>query len=137
MDDDPRLSQAFDLIRKVVADAYKLGADNAREQIIQAAVKSASFDVEPTPATPADADFKAERQRAPRGNVRQLIDRTLATYAPQGINVAGIYGCREGTLEERISLPTIRAELRKGLVDGRYRLDKGCWFLKTLPGNDR
>jgi hypothetical protein len=137
MDDDPRLSRAFDLIRKVVADAYKRGADNAREQIIQTAVKSASFDFEPTPASPDDADLKAERQRGPRGSVRQLIDRTLAKYAPQGINVAGIYGCREGSLEEMISLPSIRAELRKGLVDGRYRLDKGCWFLKTLPESHR
>ncbi len=131
MDEDPRLAQAFDLIRKVVAEAYRLGADKGREQVIQAAVHLADSAADLVRASPANASPKT--RPALQEHARRLIDRTLAKYAPQGVNVAGIYGCREGA-EEAVALPDIRAELHKGLIEGRYRLEKDCWFLNP-PGN--
>ena len=133
MSDDPRLLRAFDLIRKVIADSYKRGADDAREQVIEAAARSTGIEPRRSRAGFDDVELQAEQNGAPREIVRELIDRTLAEYAPQGVNVAGIYGCRRDGPEEMISLPSIRAELRKGLIDGRYRLDKCCWFLRTPP----
>jgi len=123
LDDDPRLSQAFDLIREVVADAYKRGVETGA---VSSFTGEASGGV-----GRGGGDLVSKRRSPDQGKVRRLIDRTLKKYAPQGINVAGIYGCRAGRLEESISLPRVRAELQKGLIEGRYRLDKGCWFLIT------
>ena len=94
--DDPRLEQAFNLIRAVIADADKRAADDLVARI--------SGNRNAVSYTTAHSPTQHPDKRAPHGSSQMLIDRALAEAGENGLTVVGI--------------------LAKGLT-GNYRFEGG------------
>jgi len=141
--DDPRLAQAFDLIRQVLADTEKRVRDQVAAEIRDMIVKKAApFPVGEGnmparvargeyPISPAgERPIPKKRKRARTGLVREVVMRELAD-APAGGFTPSEIANRVRTDEERaISASSFRSELRAGHDIGVYRsVEGGKWVL--------
>lgn len=142
--DDPRLAQAFDLIRQVVADAEK----RVREQVVDEIRAIVAKGAAPLPVgdgnnmaaraargeypiSPAgEHPIPKKRKRARTGLVREVVMRELADAPPGGFTPSEIAN-RVRTDEERaISASSFRSELRAGQDLGAYKsVEGGKWVL--------
>jgi hypothetical protein len=135
MDADPRIKQIMDLITELVAEAYARGESDALERIMAAARspgprRDGSLIREPDDAEPA---VDRGRKRAPRGLVAILVDRELREAAPNGLTPAAIRERARDDYEGMLAEATIRQHLRRGGLEGRYREDRGQWYLVEAP----
>lgn len=121
MADDPRLQQAFDLIRAVVADADQRAAGKLIERISGNA---------PTGQGRLFSDASPDK-RAPRGSAGHLIDRALEEAGDKGLTVLGIQAKAETEFEKMVSTSAIRNWLKENerKRPPRYRQVGGVWFL--------
>jgi hypothetical protein len=97
MADDPRLEQAFALIRAVIADADKRAASDLVARI------SGTVTV---PGSRGGGLFgnnidEQPDKRAPRGSAAILIDRALSEAGEKGLTVIGIQSKAETDFEHR------------------------------------
>lgn len=123
MSEDPRLQQAFDLIREVIAAADQRAADELLARINGTrplVARSATPYSEPSPD-----------KRAPRGSAATLIDRALDEAGDNGLTVLGIQSKAKTEFEKMVSTSAIRNWLRESerKRPPRYRQVGGVWFL--------
>jgi len=134
MSEDPRLEQAFSLIRAVIADADKRATSDLVARI------SGNKPAAPT-LFPDDQPDK----RAPKGSAAALIDRALAEAGDTGLTVIGIQAKAETPFEKMVSTSALRNWLKEWerKRPQRYRQAGGVWFLAgrgpglKVVGNDR
>lgn len=122
MADDPRLEQAFNLIRAVIADADRRAADELVARISGA--RPVAHHAKSTFAPGPD-------KRAPRGSATVLIDRALAEAGDNGLTVLGILAKAETDFEKMVSASAVRNWLKENerKKPPRYRQVGGVWFL--------
>lgn len=115
---DPRLEQAFSLIRTVIADADKRAVDN----LVAALQERRPSTYSPPPGI---------ERRAPRGSAAALIDRVLTEVGEHGAGVPDIQNAANTEFEKRVSVSAIRAWLKQGesTKPPKYRRAGGIWFL--------
>lgn len=139
--DDPRLEQAFALIREVIADAERRGADKMWAQILtmapntvrQARNDAAHAPAEPEPQQPAppavveqpatqekqaepqdeEDETPVQRRRARQGLVREIIMRELKDVPPPGLTPL--------ELATRVRDNPISTEEERQVPDSSYR----------------
>ena len=126
MSEDPRLEEAFALIREALADT----AENA--------VKAFITNLQSAPATQAstskvtrhpDADVS---RRAPAGSARVLCKRALSEVGNSGLTIAKILGMAMGQYEKMLTASALRNELNVGstnLDPPLYERAGGVWYL--------
>lgn len=135
-----KLDEAFDIIRKAIADAYERG----RADAVSAMMNAVAGNSLPTPQNEIITQTKVvstenqialqasaastERQRAERGSVGRVIQRTLQQKGPSGALVSDIVAARAGELENMIAESSIRGELRRGQRRGEYIEKSGRWY---------
>ena len=129
MSEDPRLEQAFALIRAVVAEQ----GDRAVDAFInglrsQGAIKSGET-VERRVTRHPDAE---KSQRAPAGSARVLCKRALGQAGDAGLTIKKIQDQATGEYEKMLSTSAIRNELGVGstnLTPPLYKQVGGVWYL--------
>ena len=119
MADDPRLEQAFSLIRAVIADSDK----RAHEEILARISGNA-----PTYSSSTKHDTE---KRAPRGSAGALVDRVLSEAGDKGTTVVGILKMADTEFEKMVSPSAVRNWLRENELKNppRYRQHAGVWYL--------
>lgn len=159
--DDPRLEQAFDLIRQVVRDTEKRVAQEIVTKILKSVStggvfaeatqavaaerdvpasegdQSATEEAVATTAPPVRAEPPTKRKRARQGLVREVVMRELANAPAGGLTPSEIAN-RVRTDEERaISASSFRSELRAGGEAGIYKsVEGGKWVLAHVEEED-
>jgi len=123
MAEDPRLEQAFELIRAVVADADRRAADEIVARISGNRTVSHYQGATVHPSYPD--------KRAPHGSSQMLIDRALAEAGDNGLTVAGIMSKAETEFEKMVSASAVRNWLKENerKRPPRYRQVGGVWYL--------
>jgi hypothetical protein len=119
MADDPRLEQAFSLIRAVIADADQRAQDD-----IVARISGKPQRTSPSISEPAD-------KRAPKGSAAALIDRALEEAGDDGLTVIGIQATAKTDFEKMVSTSAIRNWLKEWerKRPQKYRHHAGVWYL--------
>jgi hypothetical protein len=128
MADDPRLQQAFDLIRAVIADADKRAAARMMQRLT---TEVGDLGQEAGPLfKPATTSVRPDK-RAPHGSSERLIDRALTEAGPQGLTVLGIEAKAQTDYEKMVSASAIRNWLRENERRNppKYRQIGGVWYL--------
>ncbi len=126
---NPKLEEAFDVIRTLLAAEYARGRHDEMERVRQLLAGG----VEPEqpasiePHQQQEANTRQSAKRAPRGSVRELVQRVLNNRTA-GVTVSEIYQLRQGPSEEMIERASIRTELKRGELEGRYEERHGLWF---------
>jgi len=133
MAEDPRLEEAFRLIRAVVSDAYARGQSDETNRVLSLIAQMPNTaKLEEEGGDDADDNMDSDgRQRAPRGSVRKLIVRALMAF-PEGLTTSEIMDLREGDLELMIKSSSVRSELRKGAAQGEFKEEGGRWKFDVL-----
>lgn len=126
MTEDPRLEQAFALIREAFADSDKRAEARLVERITGT----------PSPATssqPKLFEDSSPDKRAPRGSAALLIDRALSEAGNNGLTVIGIQSKAETGFEKMITTSAIRNWLKENerKRPQKYRQVGGVWFLAS------
>lgn len=121
--EDPRLEQAFALIREVIAEADK----RASADLLARLTGATSFH-NPLGGIVSTAP---PDKRAPRGSAATLIDRALAEAGTNGLTAIGIHAKASSEFEKMVSLSAIRNWLKENerKRPPRYRQVGGVWFL--------
>lgn len=128
--EDPRLEQAFNMIRAAFAEAYERGRLDEAERI-KGALFGAPGQTEPVVTQRAGAQTTKDggRQRAPKGSVRALVRRALLSSGADGATPQEIHDMRSGDAEGMIAIASIRGELRRGREENIYSEAAGKWRL--------
>lgn len=111
---------------KIVREVQDVGVNVQQLGLLEQHVDS----VPPTgfaAAIPADDAPEAERKRAPKGLPQKLVDRVLGARN-DGVTPKDIAAAAETNNERMIKESTIRGELRKGRVEGRYEERNKRWY---------
>ena len=121
------------LIAEIESEAYARGRADARKELLDV-LGAAEGRTAPAKARrgkgPAKAAAKRRAggsKRAPRGSVPRFVQRVLGEHP--GSTVAEIAGHAAGETERSIEQGSIRVELRKGRLQGRYVAENGRWAL--------
>ena len=136
---DTSVRELMSLVRQIEADAYERGKADAKREIMKYLTTDASFEPvageqtdtaqqqrRPLPAT--TAQVASDRQRAPKGTARKLIDRAL--LEKPGLRPAEILRRAESEFEKMVQAPSLRNQLRRGREARRYhRSADGRWYL--------
>jgi hypothetical protein len=146
---DDKISQIIDLIRKIEADAFKRGQDDAAARILAAAqgamhLTAGSIVAAETrgPSTNGAADHSPKRRpggqpgakRATRGSVRHYVHRVLADPHYQGADYDGIVDRVRALGGTEIAPASIRNYLRSAAKNTReVRRQNDLWFLSQPP----
>jgi hypothetical protein len=132
MAEDPRLQQAFDLIRAVVADADKRATARVMQRLTNE-VGDLSQETGPLFKSATITDAKADKpdKRAPHGSADALINRALREAGSAGLTVLGIGAKAESEYEKMVSTSAIRNWLRdcERKNPPKYRQIGGVWYL--------
>ena len=121
------------LIAAIEADAYARGRADARKELLDR-LQPGSGRTGAGAARGEAAGKKASNgkrtgrsTRAPRGSVRPFVERVLRDQP--GATAPEIPEHTASDVERSIKLSSIRVELRKGGLRGRYVSDRGRWSL--------
>ena len=126
------------IVRRAETEAYERGKADAKREMLALLTTNASLQPEagkqtlesrpPRSAGPAQVRGAGPRkQRAPRGAVRGLIYRTLASQP--GLKTAEILACADTEAERMIQPTSLGNELRRGREASRYHCTRGRWYL--------
>ncbi|NIZ13011.1 hypothetical protein [Phaeobacter sp. HF9A] len=145
MDNDSNIEQEIIArLRQAITDAekrgYERGVQDTMEKI-QSLVMTSGMGGSSSPPPNALAidndtqsdgfggpvDSSQERQRAPKGLARKVIQRALNENP--GLTPAEIEETAQDDLEKMIRASSYRNELRKGREAGLYEESDGKWFL--------
>lgn len=139
MTNDDRIAQMLDRWRDDLADLlaaeYARGAQDTLMRIHE--FTSAQLRGQAPPPAPDDEEAEIEtpegRKRAPKGLVGVLVKRALTEAAPNGLPTSEFKNRARDETERMVSMGSIRNELRRGAIAGRYREEGGRWFLTFAP----
>ena len=121
------------LIAGIEADAYERGRADARKELLDK-LQPGGGQTGAGAARGKAAGRKASNgkrtgggKRAPKGSVGPFVERVLREHP--GAKAPEIPGHAASDVERSIKLSSIRVELRKGGLRGRYVSDRGRWSL--------
>lgn len=122
-----------DDLADLLAAEYARGAQDTLRRIHEFAGAQLLGLAPPTPPDDdeAEIDTPEGRKRAPKGLVGVLVKRALSRAAPNGLPTSDFKSHAKDDMERMISLGSIRNELRRGAIAGRYREEGGRWFLTS------
>jgi hypothetical protein len=139
-----QIGDIAETIRKMVADAeargYARGMADAKQQFIAQIHTIGGGVTTDTLISSADVDEEivddgAERVRAPKGVVRQLVRHAL-NVSP-GLRPQEILQHARNDAERMVKPASVRSELNIGKRRGAYRLQDGKWFLSENVAEDQ
>ena len=123
--DNARLEPVLAKLRELFQDEYRRGAHDALKRVVDVAQGTSKKD---TSSAKAASKRRAQKQRAPRGAPRALIERVLGKEKA-GASVSTILAAAATSIERLVSNSAIRLELNRGKKEKRYRVNKGRWSL--------
>lgn len=146
MSDTPELVDLIDRLRAALAAEYRRGQADAAQRIMEVARAEVSplgvQKPETTTATrPNGSHVEQPRQRtssgqrAPRGVPDALVARVLRERGLRGAGSTEIAAAAESEVEKMVSISGIRFALDRGRTAGKYRNDRGLWFLVEGKNN--
>jgi hypothetical protein len=129
---EAKIDRIVELIRELAVEQYARGETDAIERLVTLARKASTPAASPSSEVPAPkATEQRVRLRAPKGAVQDFVGRVLAERP--GIRPTSIPNFAQDDVERGIKPSSIRADLRKGAHEGRYREAGGKWFLIETP----
>lgn len=121
-------------IEAALAEAYARGKADAKRELRNLLMETDNAlggAIGPTPERANDSDHDGaesyQRQRAPKGLPKKLIDRVLSGQTG-GVSPQDIVDAAATEYEKMIKLSSIRGELRNGQRERRYSERDGLWF---------
>jgi hypothetical protein len=137
-DDD--ISQVIALIRKIVADAYRRGQDDALARVMLAAQGELHTTATVQRPSGNGVDLPKRRpggqpgaKRATRGSVRKYVNRVLTGPNYQGANYDGIVDMIAELGGTDIAPASVRNFLRSSEKRGEVRRQNDLWFPVRPP----
>lgn len=122
-------------IERAYKQGLKDGAEQARQQILAAinvsSPKSQSALSAPDNRDAADTVVAEERKRAPKGLPRALATRVLKRNS-NGVTPQQIAEAASTDFERMIAVSSLRSELRRGAIEGRYVEIDSLWYLASF-----
>jgi hypothetical protein len=142
MNDPPGFDEMVSSLRALLEAEYRRGQADATQRIIDAA----RAEVIPTESSLSRLNEvglpsrttrlvrrapipSTRRYRAPVGAPDALVKRVLLAQGPEGAGSQQIHDLAETEEEKQVSLSGIRFALDRGKASGRYRNERGKWFL--------
>jgi hypothetical protein len=136
MSDTPEFEELVTRLRALLDSEYRRGRADAARRIIEAAEAQVSpssapreHSREPTGMNGAVHHSMPPRRRAPHGSPDALVTRVLLDRGPQGASSTEIEAAAVSEAEKMVSQSGIRFALDRGRSAGRYRNERGLWFL--------
>ena len=123
--DNARLEPLLAKLRELFQEEYQRGAHDALKRIVDVAQGTSKKGAASSKGGP---ERRAQKQRAPRGAPRALIERVLGKEKA-GASVSTILAAAATSIERLVSNSAIRLELNRGKKERRYRVNKGKWSL--------
>jgi hypothetical protein len=130
--DNARLEPLLAKLRELFQEEYQRGAHDALKRIVDVAQGTSKKGASSSEAGPKR---RAQKQRAPRGAPRALIERVLGKEKA-GASVRAILAAAATSIERLVSNSAIRLELNRGKKERRYRVNKGRWSLSRPAKTD-
>jgi hypothetical protein len=137
MSDTPEFIDLVNRLRALLDTEYRRGQDDAARQIMEVArakvSPSSAQRSQPTGpgmnGTEQPRRRKTSERRAPRGIPDELITRVLRERGSRGAGSTEIAESAVSEVEKMVSISGIRFALDRGRAAGKYRNDRGLWFL--------
>ena len=134
MNDTPEFVELVNRLRDLLAAEYRRGQADAARRIIEVAQgevsPTSSREHNPEVAGSNGAEHhSASRRRAPPGVPDALIKRVLTERGSRGASSLEIEAAAESEIEKIVSQSGIRFALDRGKSAGKYRNERGLWFL--------
>jgi hypothetical protein len=129
-------SRFYTEVRDLLAAEYHRGEQDAIARIVSAAQSGAVANgsghrLDANERDDGEGDDDDDKERAPKGTARKLIDRVLTERGPLGASPKEISDAAIG-LEKLASFSGIRFALDQGREDHRYKNKDGKWF-RVIP----
>ena len=146
MSDTPEFVDFVNRLRALLDREYRRGQDDAARRIMEVA----RAEVSPSSARRSEATGEgmngsqtqqplrsrnSSGHRAPRGIPTALVNRVLRERGSRGAGATEIAEAAESEVEKIVSISGIRFALDRGRAAGRYRNDRGLWFLVEEKNN--
>src|SRR6516164_7670893 len=135
MGDTPEFVELVNRIRALLDAEYRRGQADAARRIIE----SAQVEVSRPFAVPEERsesagmngaeDPRVTRPRAPAGAPDALVKRVLLERGSRGASSTEIEAAAHSEVEKMVSQSGIRFALDRGRSAGKYRNERGLWFL--------
>jgi len=146
MSDTPEFVDLVNRLRTLLDAEYRRGQADAARRIMEVARAEVSPSGVQKPETTTGAwanSSYAEQprrrtfsgQRAPRGVPDALVARVLRERGSRGAGSTEIAAAAESEVEKMVSISGIRFALDRGRTAGKYRNDRGLWFLVEGKNN--
>jgi hypothetical protein len=119
------LDQVLQHLSDLFAAEYHRGEQDAIARIMTAAQSPPAANGSDTPKRESTPE---QKDRAPRGTAKALIDRVLRERGSRGATPSEIHSAAETDGEKLASFSGIRFALSVGRSEQRYRSRKGKWF---------
>jgi hypothetical protein len=142
MSDTPEFVELVNSLRALLAAEYRRGEADAARRILEAAKgevsrppssRSQMNGSEPHKRQPRvrldEGDNNITRRRAPIGAPDALVTRVLTERGSQGASSTEIEEAANSEIEMMVSQSGIRFALDRGRSIGKYRNERGLWFL--------
>ena len=136
MSDTPEFDELVNRLRALLDAEYRRGRADAARRIIEAAEAQVSpssasrgHSREPTGMNGSVDPIIPPKRRAPPGSPDALVTRVLSERGPRGASSTEIERAAVSEAEKMVSQSGIRFALDRGRSAGRYRNERGLWFL--------
>jgi hypothetical protein len=122
------LDQILQQLRNLIAAEYRRGEKDAIARIMAAAQNAPAANGHDTSEREPPPE---QKDRAPKGTAKALIDRVLRERGSRGATPSEIKDLAATDTERLASFAGIRFALTQGRDDQRYKNRRGRWYLAT------
>ena len=135
MSDTPEFAELVNHMRALLDAEYRRGQADAARRIIESAQVEVRRPVPMPGKRPESAgtngaeDPRVARHRAPAGAPDALVKRVLLERGSRGASSTEIEAAAHSEVEKMVSQSGIRFALDRGRSAGKYRNERGMWFL--------
>jgi hypothetical protein len=134
MNDTPEFVELVNRLRDLLAAEYRRGQADAARRIIEVAQgevsPSSAREQRPESAGANGSEHPSvSKRRAPAGVPDALVTRVLTERGSQGASSTEIESAASSEVEKMVSQSGIRFALDRGRSAGKYRNERGLWFL--------
>jgi len=129
---DSELDHVLQQLRNLFAAEYHRGEKDAIARIMAAAQSAPAANGHDTPNRESPPE---QKDRAPRGTAKALIERVLKERGQRGATPSEIKDLATTDTEKLASFAGIRFALTQGRDGQRYKNRRGKWFLVTSRGS--
>jgi hypothetical protein len=146
MSDPPGFTEVVDSLRALLDAEYRRGQADAARRIIEVAqaevsprtaitvIAQAGVPIEAVTTATRNKDPKS--RRAPIGIPDSLLRRVLTERGDAGASAHEILAAAQPGDEQLVSLSGVRFAFDQGKKAGRYRSERGRWFLASQAVNE-